>query len=49
MIITPQKSIILNIKLNPNNLKGYFNKVIYINSNADNPLELLRIKGEIIE
>ena len=47
MIVTPQKSIILNIKLNPNNLKGYFNKVIYINSNADNPLELLRIKGEI--
>ncbi len=47
-IIPPNKSINLQIEINTKKLKGYFNKVVYINSDADNSLELIRIKGEIL-
>lgn len=47
--ITPNASGILDIEVNVTNLKGYFNKVVFVNSDADNTLELLRIKGNIEE
>jgi len=46
-LIAPNETQILYVNVNTKNQSGYFNKVIYINSNADNPLELVRIKGEI--
>ena len=49
MIIPPHKNTILHIRLNLYNKNGYFNKVVFINSDADNCLELLRIKGDILE
>jgi len=37
----------INIVINTKGQKGYFNKVIYINSNAFNNVELFRIVGQI--
>lgn len=48
-VIKPHQSVILIIYVNTEKQIGYFNKSIFINSNADNPIQILRIKGNIIE
>lgn len=47
--IAPSETKNLYIQINAEKQLGYFNKVVFLNSNADNALELLRIKGEIKE
>ncbi len=47
--VNPGKSIILKVIVNPSKQIGYFNKSIFVNSDADNALEILRIKGTIIQ
>lgn len=48
-VIPPKKSKNLFVEINTEKQLGVFNKAIFINSNADNSLELVRIKGEIEE
>lgn len=48
-VIEPNESKTLYVEISTKRQLGVFNKVIFINSNADNPLELVRIKGEILE
>ena len=48
-VIEPNESKTLYVEISTERQFGVFNKVIFINSNADNPLELVRIKGEIQE
>lgn len=38
----------LTIRVNPRKQLGHFNKSVYVNSDAENPVIILRIKGEII-
>lgn len=47
--ILPGSSIKLTFEINTSNQLGYFNKVIYVDSDAKNSLELIRVKGEIVE
>lgn len=47
-ILRPQEQHVLIVKIETKNRIGFFNKTIYINSDAENSLELVRIKGEII-
>ena len=37
----------IKVKINTTNQNGFFNKAIFIRSNAQNDLELVRIKGRI--
>lgn len=48
-IIKPNDMAVLTIHINPQKQLGHFNKTVYVNSNADNSVLLLRIKGNIIE
>lgn len=48
-VLLPNESHILNVEINIKAQRGYFNKVIFVRSNADNSLEILRIKGEILD
>lgn len=48
MHISPGKCTVLKVMVNPLKQVGHFNKSIFINSDADNPLEIIRIKGNII-
>jgi hypothetical protein len=48
-MIAPGESKTLYADVHTESQSGFFNKVIYINSNADNNLEILQIKGEIQE
>lgn len=45
--IQPGKTAILNIKINMKEQKGYFNKTVFLNSNATNDVKLIRITGQI--
>lgn len=45
--IMPGKSQKLAVKINTKNKNGIFNKSIFIKSNAENSLEIIRVKGEI--
>lgn len=45
--IRPKESAIVYIKINANNQGGYFNKTVFLNSNAANDVEILHIKGII--
>ncbi len=47
--LTAGDSTVVSIEINTKKQRGYFNKVIYINSNAANSLVLLRVKGEILD
>ena len=47
-IILPQEKTMLTIRVNPRKQLGHFNKSVYVNSDAENPVIILRIKGEII-
>ena len=47
--ILPNRNQLLTVTLNPNSSIGYLNKTIFVNSDADNPVLLLRVKGKIIE
>lgn len=47
--IMPNKVAILTIHINPERQLGYFNKSIYVNSNAVNSVLLLRVKGFIVD
>lgn len=48
-VIAPGESKTLYADVHTESQSGFFNKVIYIKSNADNNLEILQIKGEIQE
>lgn len=45
--ILPGKKIKLTVHVDTKNQKGTFNKPVFIKSNADNEVELIRITGEI--
>ena len=45
--ILPKKTAIVYIKINSENQEGYFNKTVFLNSNATNDVEILHIKGVI--
>ena len=45
--ILPDMANNLTVTINPQKFDGYMNKVIYVNSDADNSLLLLRVKGMI--
>ena len=45
--INPGKIRKLAVHIDTKNQYGMFNKVIFINSNAENNLELIRITGEV--
>ncbi len=45
-ILNGEKGFI-KITINTEKQKGYFNKSIFVNSNAKNNLEIIRIKGEV--
>lgn len=47
--IAPKKMEVLIAMLNTTNQRGFLNKSICIKSNATNSMELIRIKGEIID
>ncbi|MBR1924381.1 MAG: DUF1573 domain-containing protein [Ruminobacter sp.] len=47
--ILPNRDQLLTITVDPNSSIGYLNKVVFVNSDADNPVILLRVKGKIIE
>lgn len=47
--ILPGNKSLLKVHIDLKNQKGTMNKVIYINSNAENNLILARVIGEIIE
>ena len=46
-VIFPGKEQILTIKLNTKSQYGYINKSVFINSDSDNPLFIVRIQGDI--
>lgn len=41
------KTAIIHIKINTKEQNGYFNKAVFIKSNASNDVELIRITGQI--
>jgi len=45
--ILPGKTVKLSIKVKTKDQKGHFNKAVFINSNAINDVELIRITGQI--
>lgn len=47
--IRPGESQLLTVTINPKGQTGYFNKSLFVNSDADNSTLILRIKGEIVE
>lgn len=47
--LKPGSSTKLIFEINTTHQRGYFNKVIYVNSDAENSLELVRVKDEIVE
>ena len=46
-VIFPGKEQILTIQLNTKSQYGSINKSVFINSDSDNPLLIVRIQGEI--
>lgn len=47
--ILPGAYQVLFVTLNQKSQIGHINKTVFINSNADNPIMLVRIKGDILE
>ena len=47
--ILPGERQILSVNLNAKNQNGHINKTVFVNSDADNPILLVRVKGNIIE
>lgn len=47
--ILPNEHQLLTVTINTSNRLGVFNKSVFIQSNADNSVEIIRIKGTIIE
>lgn len=47
-IILPHEQQILTVKINTSNRLGYMNKAVFIKSNAQNSMEIIRVKGHII-
>lgn len=45
--IMPKEKEVINVQINAKNQKGHLNKVLFVNSDADNPLILLRVQGDI--
>ena len=48
-VILPRKTIKAQIIIDPTNKRGAFNKAIFINSTANNSIEILRVKANIIK
>lgn len=47
--ILPHKQEVVTVKINTSNRLGELNKSVFIKSNADNPVEIIRVKGHILD
>lgn len=47
--ILPHEQEIVTVKINTTNRLGVLNKSVFIKSNADNSVEIIRVKGQILD